>query len=316
MKTLLLAGLTSLAVAAAGLSFAQSTPPAQHSQAQAADGEAADTQQATPADSDINEDFVDSDTSEAQAKEMPADAKADADFADDTSVPPDSGPLSLRDLRRIKPITGDATAAKTLAEGCADCHGSNGVSIIPGAQNLAGLDATYLYQQMMLYHKGYVPDTSMSPLTDELTEQDMRNLAVYYTALPRKGVAPPAPPAQHEDEPVENLPAPTPEMLATGERLYMEGNNAQGVPPCQGCHGSDALGHPLRDRLDRSGNVPYAMYPALRGQDRESLVARLKHYQSGDQHNVTTHHVMAPISEKLDETSIDAISAWLAGLKD
>src|SRR3546814_4056834 len=99
------------------------------------------------------------------------------------------------------------------------------------------------------------PDSPMSPLVAELSDQDMLDLAAYYSGL----APPPADPAAE--------PAPVDATLARrGEQLYMTGDPAKGIPPCQGCHGVDASGHADPLRTDRDGHTPYASYPALRGQ--------------------------------------------------
>src|SRR3546814_15440725 len=69
------------------------------------------------------------------------------------------------------------------------------------------------------------PDSPMSPLVAELSDQDMLDLAAYYSGL----APPPADPAAE--------PAPVDATLARrGEQLYMAGDPPKGIPPCQGCH--------------------------------------------------------------------------------
>ena len=300
MKTVLLAALTGLAVATTSLVFAQSA------------GEPQDTDSTTTPPEEGDDPLL------------------------GTEVVYDS--LPFHDLRRIKPVTGDAAAGQAIAEPCAACHGETGVATIPAMPHLAGQNATYLYEAIRLYHGGYVPDTPMSTLAEGLSDADMRNLAVFYASQPRWGLAAATPQADEDDGPAvaadddadgddgedtvasmdvdgEALPPPTPDMLALGQQLYMHGNPARGIPGCQGCHGSDALGHPLRDQLDRSGNVPYALYPALRGQDRESLLFRMTYYRDQPLDKVSSHQVMVPIAKRLDQRGIDAIAAWLSSLE-
>lgn len=303
MKTALLAALTGLAVATTSLVFAQSTEQ--------------------PPDSDT-----------------PPETVGDADDTlTGTEIVYDS--LPFQDLRRIRPVTGDAAAGQAIAEPCAACHGETGVATIPAMPHLAGQNATYLYEAIRLYHGGYVPDTPMSTLAEGLSDADMRNLAVFYASQPRWGLASAVPqsaedddaqataadddmPADGEDAVAaadggtgddEALPPPTPEMLALGQQLYLHGNPARGIPGCQGCHGADALGHPLREQIDRSGNVPYALYPALRGQDRESLLFRMNYYRDQPLDKVSSHRVMVPVAKALDQRGVDAIAAWLSSLE-
>lgn len=295
MKTLLLAGLTGLVVAATSLTFAQ-VPDEEPQDAEYVDDSQAD---ATP----------------QSAEEVPQD-DAEA-YDDDFGLPViDYASLPFRDLRRVAPVTGDAAAGQAISEPCAACHGEQGISPIPAMPHLAGQTATYLYEATRLYHDGYLPDTPMSTLADGLSDDDMRNLAVFYAAQPRKGVA--APVERLDDEITEEsaLPPPTPDMLAHGERLYLHGDSARAIPSCQGCHGADALGHPMREMVDRSGHVPYALYPALRGQDRESLLFRMHYYQAQPLGKVTSHHVMVPVAKQLHDNDVQAVAAWLSSLQD
>lgn len=319
MKTLLLAAMTTAVVAVAGLSFAQSASPQQSAQ------QSQQTQQADDADTDKDEDFDEGASAEANEDVdagEPASASADAEFENESENDEFASPAgdleeptALRDLRRLRPVHGDPAAAASVVTGCVDCHGGKDTAPLPGMPRLAGLNATYVYQQTLLYHKRYLPDTSMTPLADELSDEDMRNVSVYYASLPAVAPAPTAAADDAEDAEEDLLPPPTPQMLATGERIYRDGDARRGLPACVGCHGDDAMGHPLRDQRNRSGHVPYAIYPGLRGQDRQSLINRLNHYKSGDNHNYTGFHIMVPIAEKLDESSIDAVAAWLASLE-
>src|SRR3546814_20327279 len=98
----------------------------------------------------------------------------------------------------------------------------------------------------------------------------MLDLAADYSGL----APPPADPAAE--------PAPVDATLARrGEQLYMTGDPAKGIPPCQGRHGVDASGHADPLRTDRDGPTTYAPYPALRGQQAIYLQPKLAEYRDG-----------------------------------
>lgn len=210
------------------------------------------------------------------------------------------------DLRRVAPITGDAAAGKVKAETCHACHGENGIAIAPNIPNLAGQNINYQYWELLQYHRGDRPDSPMSAMVPEgTTDQDLRDMSAYYASLRPSGRNPVTDP---------DTPPPDPQVLALGEKLYMEGDLAKGIPACQGCHGADARGHPLAAVKDRSGNLPYALYPALRGQQQYFLLTRMIAFHEGGMFDSTSERLMVPISKRLDQDSVMALSAWLSNL--
>lgn len=218
-----------------------------------------------------------------------------------TTVAPAAKPPAYRDLRRITRLRGDPAAGKAKSELCAACHGAAGISIAPNFPNLAGQRAEYLYWELVEYQSGAMPESAMTPLAASLNEQDMRDLALYYASLPA-GRAP----AQEE------APAPDTALLERGRQLFMEGDPGKGLPPCQGCHGADAGGHPLAASDDRDGHAPWSAYPSLRGQNAIYLQVRLNAFRTAQLHHSTNDFVMGGVGQRLDDDTISALSAWLA----
>ena len=253
-------------------------------------------------------------------QEAPAqDTTSDAPPAEDTATnDAPHTPLPLLDLRRITPLQGDAVAGKTKAAVCSACHGEQGVAIVPIFPNLAGQRAEYLYWQLIEYKRGNLPPSTMTPLVADLSDADMRDIARYYASLPANpplAAAPATSEAEPADAATDEAPAPPdPALIAKGEALYLGGDPAQGIPPCQGCHGADALGFPDAMKPDRNGHVPYAVFPILRGQQHDYLQIRLAQYQSGAIDDSTADKVMNSVGHRLDSDSIAAISAYLSGL--
>lgn len=213
------------------------------------------------------------------------------------------------DLRRVTPIGGDPVRGKTRTELCSACHGDDGISIVPIYPDIAGQSADYMYWQMVKFKDAGFGGTVMAVALEELSDQDMRDLAQYYAGLPYAG-SPPEP----GEEPAEAEEPRDPELLARGEQLYMHGNPAAGIPPCQACHGGDALGHPRAGKVDAAGFTPYAAYPALRGQRGDYLVTRIGEYQDGKHTSLSTDFVMIGAAKRLDPASVEALAAWLSSL--
>eukprot|EP01036_Dinobryon_divergens_P039510 gene39510-52089_t len=93
--------------------------------------------------------------------------------------------------------TGDAAAGQKKAAMCIGCHG------IPGYQNsfpeihkvpmISGQSGAYIVSALNAYKKGDRKHPTMRAIADTLTEQDIADLAAYYSQLGLKdGGAPPA----------------------------------------------------------------------------------------------------------------------------
>ena len=78
---------------------------------------------------------------------------------------------------------GDAAAGKAKAAVCAACHGANGISANALWPNLAGQKADYIAKQLKAFKAGTRKDPLMSPQAAQLSDQDMENLAAYFSGL-------------------------------------------------------------------------------------------------------------------------------------
>lgn len=77
----------------------------------------------------------------------------------------------------------DSNAGAQLAGRCMACHGQNGISSAPNYPNLAGQKVGYLQKQLRDFAAGKRTDPVMSAMVKGLSEQDMENLAAYYSQL-------------------------------------------------------------------------------------------------------------------------------------
>ncbi len=80
-------------------------------------------------------------------------------------------------------FAGDAAAGKAKAGMCAACHGANGVSAVPMYPNLAGQKEAYLVKQLKAFKAGTRKDPVMGPMAAPLSDDDMANLAAYFSSL-------------------------------------------------------------------------------------------------------------------------------------
>ena len=83
----------------------------------------------------------------------------------------------------IAQSTGDAAAGKAKAGLCAACHGPDGLSVNPLWPNLAGQHQAYLAAQIRAYRDGEREEITMQPFVQDLTDQDIEDLAAWYASL-------------------------------------------------------------------------------------------------------------------------------------
>ncbi len=196
------------------------------------------------------------------------------------------------DLRDSGPIQGNAEAVRDRTAVCDACHGPEGVPAVPTFPSIAGQPAAYLYWQLVEFKREARPDSPMTPVLAPLSDQDLRDFAAWYAA---------------KSAPDSTAQATDAAMAQRGGELFRHGDAAGGVPPCQGCHGADAGGHPLAADEPR-----YRTYPHLRGQHAPYLVQRLQDFRAGKHTLASTDRIMHGVACNLDDTQIAALAAWLS----
>ena len=80
---------------------------------------------------------------------------------------------------------GDAEAGQAKAATCVACHGVDGNSAVPTFPKLAGLGHKYLLKQMQDIRDGRRPVALMAGQVDNMTDQDLSDIAAFYDAQPR-----------------------------------------------------------------------------------------------------------------------------------
>ncbi len=143
---------------------------------------------------------------------------------------------------------GDAAAGGTKAATCTACHGLNGNSANPEWPVLAGQNASYLRDQITRFRAGKRINALMMPMVQNLTDQDIADLAAFYSAQTPTG---------NEADP---------SYWKAGEKLYRGGDLARNIPACMACHGPIGRGNPA------------AGYPALQAQHAVYTVKQLDAY--------------------------------------
>ena len=188
---------------------------------------------------------------------------------------------------------GDADAGKQKAAPCVACHGVAGVSANPAWPKLAGQGEKYLVDQLKLFKEKIRVNTLMNPQAENLSDQDIADLAAYYSSqAANAGSADPDKEFQGE------------KLHVIGERIYRGGNAETGVPACMSCHAPDGV-----------GNGP-AKFPKLAGQHAIYTAAQLRAYRSGARYQPDDNlNMMKDIATYLSDTEIDAVAEYIAGLQ-
>lgn len=79
---------------------------------------------------------------------------------------------------------GDVAAGRAKAQAlCQNCHGMDGVAVLPGAANLSGQQREYLREQLRAFRSGARQNPQMSVIAKTLTDADIENLADWYSAI-------------------------------------------------------------------------------------------------------------------------------------
>ena len=169
---------------------------------------------------------------------------------------------------------------------CTPCHGALG----EGTNNdyfprLAGKPAGYLTNQLIEFRDGRRRYAPMSYLLEYQTDAYLQNMAAYFSAL-----RPPPP-----QEPATDASA---AVLARGQALVTDGDQALGVPACSRCHGP---------RL--TGMEPGI--PGLVGLHASYISAQLGEFRYGTR-TAASPDCMQLVAARLTEDDVAAVAAYLA----
>lgn len=78
---------------------------------------------------------------------------------------------------------GDAASGKKIMLKCQVCHGKDGIAKLPEAPNIAGQKETYLVKALMAFKAGERKNEQMTVVTKSLSDEDIANVAAYYSSI-------------------------------------------------------------------------------------------------------------------------------------
>jgi len=135
-----------------------------------------------------------------------------------------SSDLAWTDATWKKIRTGDPTRGATVAASCTTCHGLQGISTADYVPNLAGLPQEVIYKQLVDYRTGKRNYVVMNAVATGLTDQDMADVAAYYSSCARSNLVP------------GQSSGPSGDSIA---RLVTDGDPMRNVVACAACHGPE-----------------------------------------------------------------------------
>ncbi|MDB6063558.1 MAG: cytochrome [Verrucomicrobiaceae bacterium] len=192
-------------------------------------------------------------------------------------------PVLAGEMGNAAPV--DLKKGESLAKQmCVACHtddGSHGVPLIPIIQ---GQRANYLVKQLTDFKSGARVNAVMESLVGSLRDEDMRNVAGYFSGL----------------APVEVKPPKNVDLAAAGREIYALGIPGKSVPACVACH-------------EPSSPAMTAESPVLSGQRQDYIKLQLANFRAGSRKN---SELMTQMALHLSDEEIQSIGAYVESAKN
>ena len=185
---------------------------------------------------------------------------------------------------------GDPEAGKEKSMTCAACHGQDGNAMVDIYPKIAGQHESYIAKQLHDFRQGAKTggeegryDPVMSAQAANLSDQDIADLAAFYSQQEEKGGEAP------ED------------LVEAGLKLYQGGDEQKGIVACTACHGP------------RGNGVGTAKFPDISGQHAAYIKGQLEKFRD-DQRNNDMNGMMRDVAKRLSDEDIELLSKFLSGL--
>ncbi|MFT4676077.1 MAG: cytochrome c553 [Patiriisocius sp.] len=180
---------------------------------------------------------------------------------------------------------GNPSRGKELSATCVACHAEDGNSPAGSFPSIAGQQPKYLLKQLRDIKSGARSAPLMMGQLDNSSDQDLLDMATYYSEQTMKGGAANS------------------ELSELGETVYLAGIKRKGVAACTACHQPDGAG------------IDAAVFPALSGQWPEYTATQLKAFRSGARANDGDGKMMRTVAMDLSDAEIEAVASYLYGLQ-
>ena len=184
-------------------------------------------------------------------------------------------------------IKGDAKAGQAKIDMCIGCHGIKGYQAsfpeVHKVPMISGQSAKYIISALSAYKAGDRRHPTMRGIADSLSDQDMADVAAYYSA---NGIV------EGQSTPAE----PTVKPSAQVQALLTKGN-------CVSCHGAN-----FDKPIDPS-------YPKIAGQHADYLFVALKAYKTENHPLVgRSNAVMGGVAKQFSNAELKALAGYVNSL--
>jgi cytochrome c553 len=162
-------------------------------------------------------------------------------------------------------------------ENCAPCHGKDGVSEQPVVPSLAGQNNDYVVLALFQFRNGHRPSDVMAQFAKPLADNDLGDLAKYYSAL----------------KPWQPARAASAAALAAAPAVLQQHN-------CVQCHNGPGL-------------TGQQSVPRIAGQQIDYVTAQLKLFRAGTRGDIDGN--MTSAAQGLTDNEIATLADYISGLK-
>jgi cytochrome c553 len=196
--------------------------------------------------------------------------------------------LLFSSVAMAQEVKGDAKAGATKIDLCLGCHGileyRGSFPEVYRVPELSGQNAKYLSNALHAYKKGDRKHPTMRSVAGPLTDQDIADIAAYYSQHGKDSGAQPLP-----DKPVTEPSAQVAALLQKGV--------------CISCHGAN-----LSKPIDPS-------YPKLAGQHPDYLYAALRAYKTENNPLIgRSQAIMSGVVKQFSNTELKALATYIGSL--
>ena len=204
--------------------------------------------------------------------------------------------IVLATLSATSLASGNAEAGQAKSATCMGCHGLAGNSTMPNFPKLAGQGEGYILKQLQEFKSGARDNAIMGGVASLLSEQDMMDIAAYYSIQTIS----------------ENSAKADEKTIELARKIYLGGKKDTKTTACIARHGPKGLG------------IPSAKFPALSAQHAEYIAVQLKAFrqysineQTGSDEVARDNDyegMMRNVAKGLTTIEIEALAEYIAGL--
>jgi cytochrome c553 len=200
---------------------------------------------------------------------------------------PAAAPAAAAPAKIGTPAPAGAKSLQAKVAMCIGCHGIKGYQAsfpeVYRVPMISGQSADYIAAALVAYKTGDRKHPTMRGIADSLTDQDIKDIAAYYSVNGAEG--PQVPGGAHQPA------TPSPQVAALLNKAA-----------CASCHGADF-------------SKPIANYPKIAGQHGDYLFAALRAYKTENNPTMGRNNaVMGAIAKQFSNAELKLLSNYVSSL--